>query len=61
MSQFRTRATIDQGRKEGKLPDLFANNPKVRPVGSTKDRTTIDVSLPAVAVYSADKSGKAKK
>ena len=43
---------------------FFANNPKGWSVGSTKNRTTIDVSLPAAAVSAvtkADKHNKNKK
>ena len=61
MSQFGTRAAIEQGKKGGKLLDLFANNPKGRPIGSTKKRTTIDVSLHTTSVVSVVKSGEAKK
>ena len=40
---------------------LFAKNPKGLPVGSTKNRTTIDVFLPVISVAAVDKSDESKK
>ena len=60
-SQFRTRATIEKGRKGCKLLAFFEKNPKGWIVGSTKNITTIDVSLSAAAVAAVAKSGEAKK
>ena len=61
MIQFRTRSTTEQGMKGVTPLDFLENNPKGRPVGSTKNRTTINVSLPAATVASVAKSYKAKK
>ena len=41
--------------------DFFANNQKGWPVGSTKNRTTLDVSLPAAAIAAVAKAGEAQK
>ena len=60
-SQFGTKAAIEKDKKGGELLGLFAKNPNGPPVGSTKKRTTINVSLPAAAVAAVAKSDKANK
>ena len=60
-SQFGTKAAIEKYKKGGELLGLFAKNPNGPPVGSTKKRTTINVSLPAAAVAAVAKSDEANK
>ena len=61
MSQLRKRSDIEKGMKGGKLLDFFANNPKGHPFEYTKERTMINVSLPAITVAAVSKSDEANK
>ena len=61
MSKFRTRESIEQCIKGGKILNFFAINPKGRLVGFTKKRMQIDFSLPIYAVAAIAKAYKANK
>ena len=52
---------IEKVMRGGKLLSFFGKNPKGRPFGSTKNRTTVDVSFPVDAVAVAVEADEANK